>query len=596
MSDILQITTPMLPRNYTPQTGTPQNLQEAFQLADLTHVVSTQERSAQQQQDNADYAGDNSALKGLGLVISQNPSEAADSLRSLLTDEILQSLKDSGNISFLDELTALADEITLTPEILAGDMSAQAEKATIFNGDVFDMLRDIVSQSENIMGGSEIRNAVASLLKAYVGSASSEDVMNSLSGMLKYMSEEMYASRTLSEELSRLSEEFAKPEALFNLEALKSQLAEVMKDANSSLLLTDNLKSMIPLMTYNLSRIQTSPTALLDAFSRLTDVLPQGSELREGLTEAFTKFVEESPYIPEDIKSAVLGKAVTDAAGSAAEKLALGAQKQSMLLDPEVFKDEISLIPTDNGLVAIKELLQKIVPEENEGEIDKLIDKFTEEKDLNRFVGQLSTIITAVKSDEIKLPLAQKLNEALEKILSQGEGEVKYERPTAMEGFTNFLLKNMGESTLKTIASFDRQNLMSALLTAPGVYTPLLHFLVPLQVEDKKAYGEVWIDNEEEGSGGEEDMLHILLDFSIESLGDFELEIDTRRTDMNVNLLCPTEFSKSFSNIRTAISRLATAKGYSVKNSNVGVLKERRTLTQVFPKLKERRNGLNATA
>ena len=158
MADILQITTPALPRNYVNPNAT-QAPQEQFQLANTTQVVSTQQRADQQTQDNADYSGEN-LLKPLELAISQNPSMTAQSIQSLMTEELLNALKASGNTSGLDELTALANEILLTPENLSADMAEQAKGATVFNGKLFDMLRNLTNLSEKAFGGSEIRENI----------------------------------------------------------------------------------------------------------------------------------------------------------------------------------------------------------------------------------------------------------------------------------------------------------------------------------------------------------------------------------------------------------------------------------------------------
>ena len=323
MADILQITTPALPRNYVNPNAT-QAPQEQFQLANTTQVTSAQQRTDQQTQDNADYSGEN-LLKPLELAISQNPSITADSVRSLMTEELMNALKASGNESFLDTITALANEILLTPENLSADMAEQAKDATVFNGKLFDMLRNLTNLSEKAFGGSEIRDNITAFLKSYVNASTPEDVMRSLSQTFSFMSDEMFASRSISEELSSLAQKFADNNALQNFPELREQALETMKNASGSLLMTDRLKGLISLVSYNLSRIQNTPDGLKNAFDKLIDSMLQSPDIPKDmaneLQRAFSEFVENSK-LPDDVKSFTLGRELVDMGSLSAGKLA----------------------------------------------------------------------------------------------------------------------------------------------------------------------------------------------------------------------------------------------------------------------------------
>lgn len=590
MADILQITTPALPRNYVNPNAT-QAPQDQFQLANTTQVTSTQQRTDQQTQDNADYSGEN-LLKPLELAISQNPSMTAQSVQSLMTEELLNALKASGNATALDEITALANEILLTPENLSADMAEQAKGATIFNGKLFDMLRNLTNLSEKAFGGSEIRDNITAFLKSYINATTPEDVMRSLSQTFNFMSDEMFASRSISEELSSLAQKFADNNALQNFPELREQALETMKNASGSLLMTDRLKGLMSLVSYNLSRIQNTPDGMKNAFDKLIDSVLQSPDIPKDmageLQKVFAEFVENAK-LPDDVKSFTLGRELVDMGSLSAGKLADTVKNFANHMDNPVFLQSLSDIDTTNGLFSIKDILSLITPEKNLSDIDNMLQSFNQNKDLNALAENLSKVLNSIDNENVKLPLAQRLNEVLENILEKGDAQ--YEKPTAMENFTNFLLKNIDDSALKTLPQFSHDNLMSSLLTAPGVYTPLLHALLPLKDDDKKAFGELWIDNAEDGEN-----FHFLLDFSVDDVGDFELEINAEERDLTVNLFCPEDFSKNFPNLRTAIARFAAGKGYSVRTSNVGVLREKRSLTTVFPHINDKRGGLNVSA
>ena len=384
MADILQITTPALPRNYVNPNVT-QAPQDQFQLANTDQVTSAQQRTDQQTQDNADYAGEN-LLRPLELAISQNPSMTAQSIQSLMTEELMNALKASGNTVGLDELTALANEILLTPENLPADMMEQAKNSTVFNGKLFDMLRNLTNLSEKAFGGSEIRDNVTSFLKSYINATTPEDVMKSLSTTFSFMSNEMFASRSISEELSSLAQKFADNNALENFPELKEQALETMKNASGSLLMTDRLKGIISLVSYNLSRIQNTPDGMKNAFDKLIDSMLQSPDIPKDmapeLQKAFEEFVETAK-LPDDVKSFTLGRELVDMGSLSANKLADSVKNFANHMDNPVFLDSLSDIETTNGLFSIKEILSLITPEKNLSDIDNMLESFAQNKDLN---------------------------------------------------------------------------------------------------------------------------------------------------------------------------------------------------------------------
>ena len=86
---------------------------------------------------------------------------------------------------------------------------------------------------------------------------------------------------------------------------------------------------------------------------------------------------------------------------------------------------------------------------------------------------------------------------------------------------------------------------------------------------------------------------HMFLCFDIEDEGYFELEIFEKNKNLSVMLLCPEGSKTDYSPIRNVIPKIAAANGYRAESSIVDVLRKRRTVDNVFPKLAERRTGLN---
>ena len=138
------------------------------------------------------------------------------------------------------------------------------------------------------------------------------------------------------------------------------------------------------------------------------------------------------------------------------------------------------------------------------------------------------------------------------------------------------------------------------MINAPGVFTPLAHYILPIQVEDTRAFGELWVDNDDDSgvsaaSGGQKHY-HLFLTFDVDAFGRFEIDVYANENTANVSLLHPVSFGKNIENLVSKVNRIAAGAGYSISNFETGILKTPHNLSQIFPKLSERRAGLNVQA
>lgn len=171
---------------------------------------------------------------------------------------------------------------------------------------------------------------------------------------------------------------------------------------------------------------------------------------------------------------------------------------------------------------------------------------------------------------------------------------------SSIQALTEFVSKNINHPALKSIDSFNASNLLQSMINAPGVMTPLSHFILPIQVEDTRAFGELWVDNDDEsaaekGEGGTKHY-HMFLTFDVDAFGRFEVDVYAGDNSINVSLLHPPSFGKNIDQMINKIHRIAAGTGYSINRFETGVLKKPHNLTQIFPKLIERRSGLNVQA
>ncbi len=181
-----------------------------------------------------------------------------------------------------------------------------------------------------------------------------------------------------------------------------------------------------------------------------------------------------------------------------------------------------------------------------------------------------------------------------------GNSDAPKEKSSSIQALTDFVEKNINHPALKSIDSFNASNLLQSMINAPGVLTPLAHYILPIQVENTRAFGELCVDNNDEsgatGKAGSGVHHHLFLTFDVDTYGRFEVDVYANENSVRVSLLHPTTFARNVDSIVQRVNRIAASTKYRIDDFQTGVLKEPHSLTQIFPKLTERRSGLNVTA
>ena len=562
MADLIQMTTPIVPKNYTHAIKQPsvQN-DRIFELADMTKIIKTNDRSEQYRQENSDFA-ENSNLLNIAESIAKNPKSASEILKSVMSSETMSLIRSEGNEELLNKVTEFASEIVRTPDNAAGDLEAQQKESTLFNGKFWDAVRNMVAGNPS----EELKNAVFSLLKATSGAVSQRDVLNSLAANLKFMAEELAPNKQLSQSLMNLASDFAANGAEKNFSKLKNAAMNALAAASKSLLISDKIKDIMPIVVH-----------------------------KQQLTEMFAEFAEGSA-MPASIKAELLGsKAVMGEStiASALAKLSADAAIHTSDIDVDAFRQAMSNI-TGEGSDGIREVLKNLLPSSDNASAEKILANFGENKDINLLASRLQTVLSNIDNENVKMSAVQKLNDLLGKMVA--DGSVKYEPPSSMDVFTDFISKNINNPMLKYLSGLDKGVLAQNMLTTPGAEIPLMHFLMPMEEKGVRAFGELWADNGAAGTVTDKAQSigsHLFLTFDIEGTGSFEMEIYAKDDYLDVSLLCPSGTENVFSSMKTAVPRIASQCGYQVKKMTLGQLRERRDLDKVFPALRNRRTGIN---
>lgn len=646
MSDLLRVTTPVAPKDYNLNTSVkPQAPEQVFDLGNVDYINKANERDEQLGEQNLkDQTG--AGLPKLQTAISKDPALAAAMLKGVLGSSTLSALGAAGNSELLNKVTEFANEILLAPNELMNDIIRQQDEATMFSGELWSAIKDMVAEVAGTPAGEEVSLAVLDFLKAASSSVARDDIITSISTSLRYLAGEAAQSREIVNLLMQTADRLSAE----NFGEVKNDILALVGYLEKSLLLSDRTQNLLSLITYNLSRFNGDPSALGDSFQAVLNMAPD-AETADKLNMLFTKFVESS-RLPADIKLAALRDNPSASAQRSmtmlTERLAEAVNGGLENISAEQLSEELSKIteelnvPDGNteaaaeenipeqtaertaeqpaertaekhgipeqeaaetappketvtlkeGTDMLKKMLAPLVPNNMKGALNTLIRDFEKSHDLNTLIDRLSVIVNGADDMDKKIILAQGINLVLTE-MAQAQG-IQYRPPTTMENMLDFLIKNINDPSLKSLSDMTRPDMIQGLLSAPGVFTPLLHFLVPMNMDGMKAFGELWADPDADRDPvtGESDN-HLFLCFEIENAGYFELEVYARGKSVNAALLCPAGTERNYLPLKEMLPELASACGYNAEKIMIEPLKRRRDLPNIFPKLNERRTGLN---
>ncbi len=592
MSDMLRVTTPITQKDYNlNQNFRPQSSDQVFDLSNVDYVNKTNVRDEQLGEQNL-KDGSGSALSGLNTTLSKDPAMSMSLLRGLVGSNAMAAFRSADNAELLNKITEFANEILLSPDELTDDIIRQQDEATMFSGKLWGALKDMISGLSGSSVSEEVSSAVLDFLKAAAAANSRDDILSSISASLRFLAGETAQSRQLAELLMQTADKLNAE----NFGTVKNDILALVNYLEKSLLLNDKTQNLLSLITYNLSRFNGDNSALAESFNSLLNMAPD-SATADKLNTLFAQFIENSD-LPSDVKLAALRDNPSAAAQRSmtmlTERLANAINGNISGMSPEELSKLLSGMDEKGGTSTLRDILSNFLPENMKGGLNTLLRGFEHTQNLNSLIDQLSVIVNHVDNMDNKITLAQSINLVLTE-MAQAKG-VAYKPPTTMENMLDFLVKNINDPSLKSLSAMGRPEMLQGLLSAPGVFTPLLHFLVPINMDDMKAFGELWADPDadKDPETGESDN-HLFLCFEIEDTGYFELELYTRGKNINVALMCPEGTQRDYLPLKESIPALASACGYDVNKTIVEPLKRRRDLTNVFPKLNERRSGLDVS-
>lgn len=640
MSDLLRVTTPVAPKDYSMnQNVKPQAPEQVFELGNVEYINKANARDEQLAEQNL-KDGSGTGLPTLQAAVAKDPAMSSILLKGLVSGAALDILRQSGNAELLNKVTEFAGEIMLLPnaEEIAADIVRQQSEATIFSDPLWAELKNMLAGMGDNPVGEELAMAVLDFAKATAAADSRESILISISESLRYLAGETAQSREIMTLLNQTADKLN----AYNFTEVKQDVLSLVNYLQDSLLLNDKTQNLLSLITYNLSRFSNSNSAVAESFRAVVSMAPD-PETAGKLETLFTKFIENSK-LPLDVKLAamedtknssavmsmtMLTERVANAVESStkdmsptqleklSEELSKLSEELNALSKTENVSENISSasasaaenteIPenTENPQVAagidikqgvsmLRKIIAPLVPDNMKGAVNTLLRSFESEKNLNTLIDRLSVIVNRMDNLDAKITVAQSINQVLSQ-MALAEG-INYRPPTTMENMLDFLVKNINDPSLKSLSAMNRGEMLQGLLTSPGVFSPLLHFLVPMNMDGTKAFGELWADPDAGGGKDGESDKHLFLCFEIEEAGYFEMELYAKGRSINVSLLCPAGSERQYMPLKEFIPQIAAVNGYNAEKMIISPLKKKRDLNRVFPKLNDRKTALNVSA
>lgn len=557
MADILKVSTPLvdkLPQQSLRPVADPSL---PFNLSDVTRVKQTTDTSALLQQ-NTGLAENRAETPKILAELLSDPAVTAAMIGGISQLQEIIGLMPANNTALTQEIEQLFAQLLMRPQDIVAELMRQEQSTTLFKGDLFDQLRALVDQNP---GRSDLATGVGVLLKALNAAVSRPDVLESVANNLTFLAGSVNSSAQLSGTLLQLAEALRQPDAGQNFGALKQQIFEALGQLQGSVLFSPQMEKVLPLVVYNLSRYNDNPDFLPDALALLLSHI-DGEGQRMALVNNLQAFLDKvllgSPADGVLGQNTVGGQA---AAGQAPPPPEGESPAPRALPDTDA--------ATGDGQPGARGAAPSALAAQN---LAQRLEAYYSQSNS----GELFALGAGPTHSPRGVPEESQVIETLAKIIG------KQARSEAVQ-----------------LLSGDKVNrVIESLLSSPSNFTPLLHFIVPVEFEDLRAFAEIWVDpnageDEPARRGQAGDATHMLLVFDVEGLGRFESELYVQNKRIALNLLCPPAYMEEFRRIGPAIRQAVAATGYSFESIHIDRLERTHSLMDVFTDLPYKRTGID---
>ena len=164
-----------------------------------------------------------------------------------------------------------------------------------------------------------------------------------------------------------------------------------------------------------------------------------------------------------------------------------------------------------------------------------------------------------------------------------------------MKGFVSLIQNGMQQgANIEQKQVF--RNMMTSILLNESVYMPVLHMMLPMQVNDNLTFAEMWVDPDAgKNSGGKENerIIQGLVKFDIQDVGFFDLFFVYQDKKVNMQLNYPDALKDKEKEIRNKVAEALAENGLTGQELFFGSSKDSIAISEAFPQIFERKNSIN---
>ncbi|MCI8321256.1 MAG: hypothetical protein HFH02_09305 [Dorea sp.] len=185
--------------------------------------------------------------------------------------------------------------------------------------------------------------------------------------------------------------------------------------------------------------------------------------------------------------------------------------------------------------------------------------------------------------------------QSLLKVLESTDFEKTIGKNKWMKGFVSMIQNGMQQgANIEQKQVF--RNMMTSILLNESVYMPVLHMMLPMQVDGNLTFAEMWVDPDAGRGAGEsenERVVQGLVKFDIQDVGFFDLFFVYQDKKVNLQLNYPDALKDKEKEIRNKVAEILAENGLTGQELFFGSSKESIAISEAFPQIFERKNSIN---
>jgi len=531
MADITKITSPIIPRENLGSKNRPVS-EQTFEINNPGRV----NKPAQDKNIRDSDSGGQAMWDNLGRAavqpILRDTGDLMLNIQKMIS--LIQMGISTSDVMQNEEVRELMQQIFTSPDDLLAALKQQEEASVLFRGEAFHVLRDILGKFEQ---NPQVKDAVIHLLKTYdyhVNTKNSiKTVLYSCENLLDFM--------------------FSKDRKQFG-----SYLNSLWE-----MLLPGELAQQAP-QQEQAAQAETGGQAAADTQAAGQPLLDARGE----------------PVLDAQGNPVMV---MQDARQGAADQLSHKEMGQVLKNNLLPLLGEVVVKYHQNG--RIRDMVMVVVHN------IVRVDKGTPEA--------LKDAVSALVHELRKVAnLPESFERTLLEVIQQSAQGAKNAQNKVIEKLAGVISETLHHPETATPATLRQaESLLLSMLQNQSSLMQVLHFVLPMQTEDDKLFAELYVDpeaeNEDEKGRPGEKTRKLFLTVSSDNHGMLEMCFLQTGERVDFSLWCPETLLRPMENTRRLVSNIMQMHGYTMTGFQVEQLVRPQSVAQVFPRLLNRKVGID---